>query len=127
MTAPLPEFWQAETQTRLAPGEAVLAWLETDLDAQLRFSRGLLLLTDRRLLAGDANGTWRDWPWRQGLKIERRDHAGVGHLELTDAASLLAAWHYTLGLDESARRLAQCFLELNAASSEGREPEPCAV
>ena len=127
MTAPLPDFWQAEAQAQLAPGEAVLAWLETDLDVQLRFSRGLLLLTDRRFLAREPGGTWRIWTWRQNLKLERRDHAGVGHLELADEASLLSAWHYTLGLDESARRLAQCFLEHNAAGSEGREPEPCAV
>ena len=127
MTPPLPELWQAEAQAQLSPGEAVLAWLETDLDAHLRFSRGLLLLTDRRLLAREAGGVWRTWTWHQSLKLERRDHAGVGHLELTDEASLLAAWRYTLGLDESARRLAQCFLERNAASSGGREPEPCAV
>ncbi len=127
MTPPLPELWQAEAQAQLSPGEAVLAWLETDLDAHLRFSRGLLLLTDRRLLAREAGGVWRTWTWHQSLKLERRDHAGVGHLELTDEASLLAAWRYTLGLDESARRLAQCFLERNAAGSREREPEPCAV
>ncbi|CAM3636999.1 ABC transporter [Bordetella pertussis] len=29
----------------------MLAWLETDLDARLRFETGMVLATDRRILA----------------------------------------------------------------------------
>ena len=38
----------------LGPDENVLASLEVDLDAALRFARGELLLTHRRLLAREA-------------------------------------------------------------------------
>ena len=48
---PLPPQWQASLQDHLTPGETLLAWLETDLDARLSFATGLLAVTERRLLA----------------------------------------------------------------------------
>jgi ATP-binding cassette subfamily B protein len=48
---PLPDRWRADAESRLQPGERLLAALEPDLDAHLRFADGLVLLTDRRLLA----------------------------------------------------------------------------
>ena len=46
----LPEHWQADVEKKLAPGENVLSSVEVDLDAKLRFTKGLLVVTDRRLL-----------------------------------------------------------------------------
>ncbi len=58
--------------------------LEVDLDAQLRFGSGLLVVTDRRLLGARTGqrslataGTSAP-----GLTLRQHDHAGVGHLEL---------------------------------------------
>lgn len=118
--APLPEAWRLEACAQLFDGEAITAWVETDLDAQLRFSPGLVLLTDRRLLARAPGGDWRDWTWRTDLELERHDHAGVGRLELRDDVAQLALWRYTLGMDAAARRLAACFQEQNAAGAAGR-------
>jgi ATP-binding cassette subfamily B protein len=95
----------------LAPGEQVLTWVATDLDEQLRFADGLLLVTDRRLLsvkaAGEASGEWT-LP-AAGLNLRKRDHAGVGTLELVDATRRVASWRYTLAQDTAAQRLIEAF------------------
>ena len=46
----LPFFWQEGVLSRVHLGENVLAWLEVDLNAQLHFSLGLLIVTDQRVL-----------------------------------------------------------------------------
>ena len=103
---PLPERWRADAESRLHPDERLLAALEPDLDAQLGFADGLVLLTDRRLLArapGEAD--WREWPVDGGRELHLRDHAGVGHLELFDGRTRLAVWRFTLGRNPAAQRL----------------------
>jgi ATP-binding cassette subfamily B protein len=107
-----PAAWRAATQTVLQPQEAVLAWLECDLDRQLRFACGLVLLTDRRLLAseGDADDqTWQTWPLHPDLGLRRFDHAGIGTLELCDAAGRIAYWRYSLARAAAVRQLVEAF------------------
>ena len=107
---PLPATWQTQVEAQLAPDETLLAWLETDLDDRLRFVSGMLALTDRRLLARTADGDgWQSFPCRAGLRLTRRDHAGVGSLELFDGDGRLALWRYTLGGDIVAGRLIDRF------------------
>ena len=107
---PLPATWQTQVEAQLAPDETLLAWLETDLDDRLRFVSGMLALTDRRLLARTADGDgWQSYPCRAGLRLTRRDHAGVGSLELFDGDGRLALWRYTLGGDIVAGRLIDRF------------------
>jgi len=103
---PLPEAWQPVVEAQLVKEEKVLAWLEIDLNTSLHFGKGLIVLTDRRLLArtGDTP-EWQSQPLREGLRLTRRDHAGVGSLELFDATGRLAHWRYTLGQDVAAGRL----------------------
>ena len=106
----LPEAWRAEFEAALGRQERLEAWLEVDLDAGLRFSRGLVALTDRRLLARETGQPqWREWPFGPGLSLVRHDHAGVGTLELHDAASCLATWRYTIGQSPAALRLIDAF------------------
>jgi len=94
----LPEHWQADVAKRLVPGENVLSAVEVDLDARLHFAKGLLVVTERRLLArAPGDSEWRDWPFRAGLTLRHHDHAGVGHLDLVDEQGLLATWRFTLG------------------------------
>ena len=85
----------------LASDENVLATLEVDLDARQRFAPGLLVLTDRRLLAGSADG-WADWPLAADLALRHTDHAGVGTIELHDAQRRLAQWRFTLAANVQA-------------------------
>jgi ATP-binding cassette subfamily B protein len=53
-------------------------------------------LTRQRLLTrtGD-NAEWRSHALRPGLRLTRRDRAGVGSLELFDADGRLALWRYS--------------------------------
>jgi ATP-binding cassette subfamily B protein len=106
----IPADWRAEAQTQLQPSENVQAVLEVDLDSKLRFVRGLVVATDRRLLSRAPGETaWRSWDYQADLELAHHDHAGVGHLELLDGQSLLASWRFTLGQNLQAIRLVEQF------------------
>ncbi len=117
----LPDRWRADAGSRLLPDEEVLAWLELDLDARLRFDRGVVLLTDRRLLAsGPDEAEFVEWPLRGGLELQLHDHAGAGALELFEGGQRLGAWRFTLGRNQAARRLAQRFAQVRDDLAAGR-------
>ncbi|SDY98894.1 ABC transporter transmembrane domain-containing protein [Nitrosomonas sp. Nm58] len=102
----LPPLWVSQVEAHLASEETILAWLEIDLDTRLRFSRGIVIATNQRLLAKmTGEESWHDWSYQQGLRLTCRDHAGVGNLELFDDHALLAHWCYTLAKDTGANRL----------------------
>ena len=99
----LPPAWLSQVGARLTKEEKVLAWLETDLNTQLHFSSGIVVVTNQRLLAKmTEEENWHDWRYQPGLTLTCRDHAGVGNLELFDAHARLAHWCYTLGRDTKA-------------------------
>ena len=106
----LPDTWRTEAASQLADGEEILAWLEVDLDARLHFTRGLVAITERRLLAKESEkAAWQDWSYRKGLTLQRHDHGGVGSLELCDETSRLVCWRYTLTHNTAAMRLLDLF------------------
>ncbi len=110
-------------QAQLAADEAVLAWLEIDLDASLRFAAGLILVTNTRLLAMSSDdASLRAWPYQTGLRLSRSDHAGVGTLELCTTDARLAQWHYTLAADVAAGRLIDHFARQLDFTLTGRPP-----
>ncbi len=121
----LPDPWRSEIVAALGAGETVIACLELDLNVQLRFDHGVVVLTDHRLLAkaaGDA--AWQHWDLRPGLQLEHRDHAGVGTLDLRDENGLLARWRHTLGRNAAVRRLIVQFQEQVRAMLENRAVVP---
>lgn len=101
----LPERWRAPVATRLGATEPMLAGLALDLDTELQFSPGVLLITEQRLLACDAHGTWQEWPLSVSLMLRHSDHAGVGSLELLGPESRLAHWRFTLSQNLAALRV----------------------
>ncbi|HUY32224.1 MAG TPA: ABC transporter ATP-binding protein [Pirellulales bacterium] len=118
----LPESWRASVGAQLAPGEALQAWFEPDLDTRLRFDKGLVILTDRRLLsAGPATSPppsekgdktrwqWASWPLDSVTALVNGRHDGAGCLELLALDERLAHWRYTLGRAGAADRLVQEF------------------
>ncbi|MBD8530325.1 MULTISPECIES: ABC transporter ATP-binding protein [unclassified Massilia] len=108
----LPDGWDNDVRKQLAPGENVLTGVEVDLDTKLRFTKGILVVTSRRLLARAPGETaWRDWAFKPGLVLRHHDHAGVGHLELVDPHGLLASWRFTLGQNLHAIRVADAFTD----------------
>ena len=102
----LPGHWAERLQTQLAASEKIQAWLELDLDQRLQFSRGLVAVTERRLLAlAPGETAWQSWPLQAGLMLTHNDHAGVGMLELLDPQGRVACWRYTLGHNLAALRV----------------------
>ena len=80
------------------------------MSAQLRFARGLVVLTNRRLAARmPEETTWKSWDFAPGLAMRHHDHAGVGTLELIDDTGRLAYWRFTLGANPAALRLSEQF------------------
>ena len=105
----IPSDWRSEVQAQLQAGENVLAALEVDLDTQLRFVTGLVLVTTQRILSRSPDASWRTWAYQSGLALKHHDHAGVAHLELLNAQGRLATWRFTLGRNLHAIRLVEQF------------------
>lgn len=121
----LPGRWATDVEARLAEGEQIQAWLETDLDDHLRFAAGLVLVTDRRLLVNNGE-TWREWQLAAGLNLNHHDNAGVGTLELLDQNGRLAVWRHTLARNLAALRVVAEF-ELHRDSLVSGKPVERAV
>ncbi len=116
----MPASWWQGSAPPLGPGESVLAWIDTDLDARLRFAAGWVALTDRRLLAGSSGAAaLQSWALDPGLSLELRDHAGVAHLELFRDGVRLGGWAFTLARNAAARRLATRFTQACAGPGSG--------
>ena len=111
----LPEGWITSAVAQLSSQENVLAWLEVDLDAQLHFSRGLLIVTDLRVLFGaQPKGlapVWDSWTLVTGMRMTHTDHAGVGTLSLVDDTHRIANWRFTLTHNVTAMRLQEKFAD----------------
>ncbi|MFC0350868.1 cyanophycin metabolism-associated ABC transporter [Undibacterium danionis] len=120
----LPQVWAQELTLQLKQDEIVLSAVETDLDASLRFERGLIVVTNQRLLSKAPNEqNWLSWSYTHGIQMRHHDHAGVGHLELLDEARLLAHWRFTLGQNLLVIRLMDSFREQLEAHLTGKTPE----
>jgi ATP-binding cassette, subfamily B, bacterial len=106
----IPFEWRAEVQLQLDTAENVITAVEVDLDARLHFVKGLVVVTNKRILSRTPGETiWRDWPYRKDLQLKHHDHAGVGHLEIVDQMGRLAGWRFTLGQNLLAIRLIDQF------------------
>jgi ATP-binding cassette subfamily B protein len=117
----LPDGWDNDVRKQLAPGENVLTGVEVDLDAKLRFTKGVLVVTNRRLLTrAPGEAAWRDWAFRPGLALRHHDHAGVGHLDLVDPDGLLGSWRFTLGQNLHAIRVADAFADQIKSAETGQ-------
>jgi ATP-binding cassette subfamily B protein len=119
----LPDHYRIEVTAQLSPDEQLAAWMEGDLDTSLHFKSYLLLVSNKRILAKSHGDTsWQEWNFRQGLTLQRKDHAGVGTLELIDGGARLACWRYTLSQNTAAQRLVAYFEQQLADFLEKRPP-----
>lgn len=121
------ESWIQVVAPLLASGESIQAGLSIDLDADLRFTCGWLVVTNRRLLAKSANAEGlREWVFRPGLQLSHHDHAGVGSLGLQDESTRLDGWRFTIGQNPAALRLVDAFerqLESHLSGRPAEQPE----
>ena len=116
----VPELWRGQIQSRLLDSERILGWIQTDLDHRLHFERGLVAVTNLRLLACRESGAeWAQWGLQPGLSLRKRDHAAVGTLEIVDGNACLDSWRYTLGHDPSAQRLIDAHTAATKSLSSG--------
>jgi ATP-binding cassette subfamily B protein len=112
----------------LGPAEQLLAFFEPDLDARLHFADGLVVLTDRRVLAVEgtnqdsANGaskakeqSWRSWPVGAVSALRIRESAGLGALDCLGPSALEATWQYTMAQAPAAALFVQAFREHSSA------------
>lgn len=117
-----PSHWQTWIGPILNEHEQIHAWLETDLDGQLNFSSGLVVITTHRIFSRMANDeNWQVWPCRQDMKLTYQDHAGVCSIELSDTHARLACWHCTLGRHQAVDQLITHFSRLITAHDAATE------
>jgi ATP-binding cassette subfamily B protein len=110
----------AHPSAPLAAGENVVASLAVDLNEQLHYQTGELVLTDRQLLARVAGAAeWQRFALAPGLVLRHTDHAGVGTLELLTEAARLARWRFTLQANVQALRFVKRFEQQQAARASG--------
>ena len=100
----LPQHWQALATNHIASTETVRAWFETDLTAELRYARGLALLTDTRIVYLVEHAGGQDWPLGNELFLNHIEHAGVGTLEILRGEERLGRLRFTLAQDLGAKR-----------------------
>ncbi|WP_435433438.1 ABC transporter ATP-binding protein [Zwartia vadi] len=106
----MPTSWSGELTALLEPDEHVLAWLEPDLDEQLFFASGALVLSSNRLFSrAPGSADWLVWTVSTTQSLQHRDHAGVGAIELFDGTTRLGIWRHTLGIVPAVARMVELF------------------
>lgn len=112
-------------------GESPCATFVYDLDGDLRYTTGTVLLTNRRLIheiyvdgaaAGArsrSNRLRESWPLTEDINCSASAYTGIGELELRTGDRLLARLHYTIARHLEACAFVKRFDELAAQSIAG--------
>lgn len=115
----------------LETGERVVASCRFDLDANLQFTDGSIVLTDRRLLAdqpasADSQPTGGRWSWRlaPGTAIDVHLRSSVGRIELSQDGRVVARWLFTPARAKGVHALEDAF---DARAHGGHTPPESAV
>jgi ATP-binding cassette subfamily B protein len=93
----------------LASGETLRAVFRPDLDAELRYVTTTLALTTARVCWQSADGAWSAVACAATLRLEQREHAGLGELRLLDGERTLARFFHTLAVAKEATELVDAF------------------
>lgn len=100
-----PEELRAELNQNLPAGESIVAWFANDLNGRREFSRGWIVLTEKRILSfpyrngrtesGEAIRPESEWEWDENWSLTASDTGGLGTLELHGPGGLVERWYYT--------------------------------
>ncbi|MEI9949751.1 MAG: ABC transporter transmembrane domain-containing protein [Pseudomonadota bacterium] len=82
----------------LLPDERLLCSLRPDIDDALRFSAGLVLLSDVHLHVRQAGGGFRSIPLTSSLTLQRHEHAGLTELSFLEHGQRVLRIRYTLAV-----------------------------
>ena len=122
----------------LAIDEKVVASCRFDLDSQLRFNDGWIVLTDRRLIAdppasaeqpasterddaaGTAAGLPRSWTLDPSSRLDVTLRAAVGRIELSQQGRVVARWLFTPARAKGVHALEDAFDQRNSQPGAGR-------
>jgi ATP-binding cassette subfamily B protein len=122
----LPASWRPEVQAQLDSGEVLLGWFEPDLDQRLSYRSGLVVLTDRRLLAAEAHFpttvSWELWPVSRETNLQAEERGGLGSLELVGPEGRRAHWRYTAAQAAAAGRLVRALTAWRERQAGGPPP-----
>ncbi len=125
--AVIPANFQRELASQLRSNEDVIVWFEPNLDSNLKFGSGLVVLTNLGVIArqpsppGEASCEWIRWDLANIVEIKKQDRAGLGILELLGDKHLLQAWLFTAGNSSSAAALSAKLKLMKAGKSEETE------
>lgn len=117
-----PDWVRTLAEQNLEPGESALTWFEPDLDTELHYTPGTVVLTDRRVLSftwergapvngksGTTPKSFGSWSIGPEVQLTTRESAGVGRLELFNGSQLVATWRYTMSRSSGAHRVVDRF------------------
>jgi ATP-binding cassette, subfamily B, bacterial len=112
------------TGPELGPSERILSVFRPDLNAELRFADGLVVVTSERVWFRDERGAGRELLRDQAIDVERHEHAGVCELFLRRADELVR-FRYTLARAKEAAELAEALGRAPDAppAPEGSDPD----
>ena len=103
----LPDRWRRTALAQLQMGEVIHAWFVPDLADAMRYAEGLVVITDRRVIAAETvTGTsgdstelscadWHSWPLGDVTNLRAKERNALGTLELLGSSTRLAYWRYT--------------------------------
>lgn len=126
----VPQLLLNQFLTVAHEGELPVAWFQTDLNADLRYESGYVLLTNHRLMSfasGVSTNGHTGWPLVTALTIHTEDHAGLGSMELLEGEQRIARWRYTAAHSNEAQRLARRFANLTRVANESEQESKTTV
>jgi len=99
----------APPDLELGPGESTTAVFRPDLDAELRYDSGVLVLTNARLWSRVGKLDWQSVELSPELELTRYEHAGLGELGLHIGPRPLGRWFHTLAAASGAAAFCEAF------------------
>lgn len=102
-------------ESRLASGERIVAKLQTNLDWNLHFHPGLILLTNFRLMHLEV-GVFHEWKLQDVENLVLEEMGATAALHLQTSASLAWHWRLTAGLLKDLESFITRFRELKGSS-----------
>lgn len=102
-------------ESRLASGERIVAKLQTNLDWNLHFNAGLILLTNFRLMHLEV-GVFHEWKLQDVENLVLEEMGATAALHLQTSASLAWHWRLTAGLLKDLESFITHFRELKGSS-----------
>src|SRR6478736_3674999 len=118
MTASAPLLPAQFPGLDLLPNERILTSFRPDVDEELRFSSGLVLLSDARLLVRADDG-FRDIPLSASLELVRSEHAGLTELAISEHGQRVMSIRYTLALAAAGSEFIRAVEDARGRPSDG--------